>query len=99
MPRSLGGRRGGLPRRQEGDHQAGPGGRHQIVRIAHPKSMTLQPRDLEPAGIDAEAIRLQGFDKVWDRIAPVPSVLCYGSENIDGAMIRELLDIVHRVPG
>jgi hypothetical protein len=72
---------------------------HQMVRIAHPKSMTLEPRDLEPAGIDAEAIRLRGFDKVWGRIAPVPSVLCYGSENVDGALIRELLDIVHRVPG
>ncbi len=71
---------------------------HQLVRIANPKSMTLEPKDLEPEGIDVEAIRLQGFDKVWERIAPIPSVLCYGSENIDGSLIRELLDIVHRVP-
>lgn len=71
---------------------------HQLVRIANPRSRSLGPKDLEPEGIDAEAIRLRGFDKVWDRIAPVPIVLCYGSENIDGAMIRELLDIVHRVP-
>ena len=71
---------------------------HQLVRIANPRSKTLDREDLEPKGIDAEAIRRQGFDKVWEKIAPIPSVLCYGSDNIDGTLIRELLDIVHEIP-
>ena len=70
----------------------------QLVRIANPKSKILDREDLEPKGIDAEAIRLQGFDKVWEKIAPIPSVLCYGSDNIDGKLIRELLDIVQEIP-
>ena len=70
----------------------------QLVRIANPKSKILDREDLEPKGIDAEAIRLQGFDKVWEKIAPIPSVLCYGSDNIDGNLIRELLDIVQEIP-
>ena len=71
---------------------------NQLVRIANPKSKILDREDLEPKGIDAEAIRLQGFDKVWEKIAPIPSVLCYGSDNIDGNLIRELLDIVQEIP-
>ena len=70
----------------------------QLVRIAHPKSKVLERENLEPEGIDAEAIRKQGFDKVWKKISPVPCILCYGSDNIDGALIRQLLDIVHEVP-
>jgi hypothetical protein len=70
----------------------------QLIRIAHPKSKVLERENLEPKGIDAEAIREKGFDKVWEKVAPVPSVLCYGSDNIDGALIRQLLDIVHEVP-
>ncbi len=70
----------------------------QLVRITHPKSKVLQRENLEPEGIDAEAIRLKGFDRVWEKVAPVPSVLCYGSDNIDSPLIRQLLDIVHEVP-
>ncbi len=72
---------------------------HQLVRIANPRSKTLEREDLEPKGIDAESIRRQGFDKVWEKIAPIPSVLCYESDNIDGTLIRQLLDIVHEIPG
>ncbi|MDX2039571.1 MAG: hypothetical protein SFX72_23230 [Isosphaeraceae bacterium] len=70
----------------------------QLVRIANPKNKELDRGNLKPKGIDAEAIRQKGFDKVWEKDSPVPSVLCYGSDNIDGVMIRQLLDIVHEVP-
>ena len=70
----------------------------QLVRIAHPKSKVLERENLEPGGIDAESIRQKGFDKVWEKVSPVPSLLSYGSDNIDGPLIRQLLDIVHEVP-
>ena len=70
----------------------------QLVRIANPKSKTVDRKNLEPEGIDAESIRKQGFDKVWGKISPVSSVLCHGTDNIDVATIRDLLSIVHEVP-
>lgn len=70
----------------------------QLMRIARPKSQEIERKQLEPEGIDAEAIRIQGFDKVWEKIAPVPSVVCYGTANIDAATVRELLEIIQRPP-
>jgi hypothetical protein len=70
----------------------------QALRIASPKMQKIDRTMLEPEGIDAENIRTQGFDKVWAKIAPVPSVVCYGTANIDTATVRELLDIVYRPP-
>lgn len=70
----------------------------QLMRIARPKSQEMDRKQLEPEGIDAEAIRIQGFDKVWGKIAPVPSVVCYGTANIDAATVRELLEIIQRPP-
>lgn len=70
----------------------------QLLRIANPKSNALDRKSLEPEGIDAEAIRQQGFDKVWKKISPSSSVLCHGTHNIDVATIRELLSIVHEIP-
>ena len=70
----------------------------QLVRIANPKAKTLDKKTLEPDGIDAEAIRKQGFDKVWEKISPVSSVLFHGTDNIDVATIRDLLSIVHEIP-
>lgn len=71
---------------------------NQLVRIANPKSTTLDRKRLLPKGIDAEAIRQQGFDKVWEKLSPVPSVLLHGTENIDAAAIRQLLSIVAQIP-
>lgn len=70
----------------------------QVVRMAQPKSKEINAKALEPEGIDAEAIRLQGFDKVWEKVSPVPSVICHGTSNIDLSTVRELLQIVHRPP-
>lgn len=53
---------------------------------------------MAPEGIDAESIRVQGFDKVWEKIAPLPSVICHGTCNIDLSVVRELLEIVHKPP-
>ena len=55
----------------------------QLIRIANPKSRQINAKSLEPEGIDADSIRVQGFDKVWSKIAPVPSAICYGTDNID----------------
>lgn len=70
----------------------------QLVRIAKPKSQEINAQSLEPEGIDADAIRVQGFDKVWKKISPVASVLCHGTGNIDLSVVRELLEIVHKPP-
>ena len=70
----------------------------QTIRIACPKAQKIDRKTLEPEGIDAETIRTLGFDKVWGKMAPVPSVICYGTMNIDSATVRELLDIVHKPP-
>ena len=70
----------------------------QLIRIANPRSKTLDQKSLEPEGIDAESIRQQGFDKVWKKILPVPSVICHGTDNLDAANIRELLSIVNEIP-
>ena len=70
----------------------------QILRIASPKMQKIDRTTLEPEGIDAETIRAQGFDKVWAKMAPVPSVICYGTTNIDSTTVRELLDIVRKPP-
>lgn len=70
----------------------------QMARIARPTGKVLNRRDLESESIDAESIRLQGFDKVWRKVSPVPSLVCYGTENIDLAVVRQLLDIVHKIP-
>ena len=69
----------------------------QLCRIASPKR-DLKPQELEPEGIDSESIRQQGFDKVWNKMAPAKSVICFGTENIDVPMIRELLGIVKEIP-
>lgn len=71
---------------------------HQLVRIANPKGTTLDQERLLPKGIDAEAIRQQGFDKVWSKVSPVPSVLFHGTDNLDAAAIRQLLSIVTEIP-
>jgi len=70
----------------------------QLLRIATPKSMEITAKALAPEGIDAESIRVQGFDKVWKKISPLPSVICLGTCNIDLSVVRELLEIVHKVP-
>jgi len=70
----------------------------QLVRIANPKSRKINAKSLEPKGIDAESIRVEGFDRVWDKIAPSPNVVCYGTDNIDLAAVRALLAIVHKPP-
>lgn len=70
----------------------------QLVRIASPKGTVINAKSLEPEGIDAESIRIQGFDKVWEKLAPVPSAICHGTDNIDLAAVRALLAIVHKPP-
>ncbi len=70
----------------------------QLIRIANPKSKTLDQKSLEPEGIDAESIRRQGFDKVWQKVSLASSVICHGTENLDAASIRELLSIVNEIP-
>ena len=70
----------------------------QLIRIANPKSITLDKKSLEPEGIDAESIRQQGFDKVWKKVLPLPSVICHGTDNLDAASIRDLLSIVNEIP-
>lgn len=70
----------------------------QLLRIATPKSMEITAKALAPEGIDAESIRVQGFDKVWKKISPLPSVICLGTCNIDLSVVRELLEIVHKPP-
>ena len=35
---------------------------------------------------------------MWNKISPVPSVICYGTGNIDLSTVRELLEIVHKPP-
>jgi hypothetical protein len=69
----------------------------QLCRIAKPKNV-LKPKQLELKGVDADSIRQQGFDKVWKKVAPVSSVLCFGSENIDLPTIRELLGVLKEIP-
>ena len=69
----------------------------QLCRIAVPNK-NLTPSNIEPNGIDANSIRELGFDKVWEKVALVPSVVCFGTDNIDVAMIRELLGIVKETP-
>jgi hypothetical protein len=70
----------------------------QLIRIGSPKSQKIDRKTLEPEGIDAESIRVQGFDKVWEKMAPVPSVVCYGTDNIDMVTVRQLMDIVRKPP-
>ena len=55
-------------------------------------------RNLEPDAIDAETIRLQGFDKVWEKASPVKSALCWGTDNISGQTVRELLGALREIP-
>ena len=45
-----------------------------------------------------KAIRLQGFDKVWEKLSPVKSALCWGTDNITSQTVRELLRAVHKIP-
>lgn len=71
----------------------------QVIRIANPKKKVLDRKALEPKGIDAEAIRQQGFDKVWKKLSPVESLVCNGTDNIDAATVRQLLSIVNEIPG
>ena len=35
---------------------------------------------------------------MWSKLAPVPSAICYGTDNIDLAAVRKLLEIVHKPP-
>ena len=69
-----------------------------IVRIACPRNQESSRRTLEPDVIDAETIRLHGFDKVWEKMSPVKSALCWGSDNITGQTVRELLGVIHPPP-
>ena len=70
----------------------------QVARIACPPSRESNRRTLEPDAIDAEAIRRQGFDRVWEKTSPVKSALCWGTDNISGRTARELLGTLRRPP-
>lgn len=70
----------------------------QLVRMANPNPRSIDGRTMVPEGIDADAIRVEGFDKVWQKVAPVNSVLCYGTENITVRTVRELLDLIDKPP-
>ena len=70
----------------------------QIGRIACPETRESNRRTLEPDAIDAETIRLQGFDKVWEKLSPVADALCWGTDNITSRTIRELLAVVEKTP-
>ena len=70
----------------------------QLVRIANPKTQTIDSKTMIPEGIDAEAIRAQGFDKVWEKVSPISSVLCHGTDNIDVGTVRQLIDVIDMPP-
>jgi hypothetical protein len=70
----------------------------QLLRIAKPKSQEINAKSLQSEGFDADSIRRQGFDKVWQKISPVSSVVCHGTGNIDLSIVRELLEVVHKPP-
>ena len=70
----------------------------QLVRIANPKTQTIDSKALIPEGIDAEAIRAQGFDKVWEKVSPISSILCHGTDNIDVGTVRQLIDVIDMPP-
>ena len=70
----------------------------QIGRIACPSNRKSNRRNLEPDAIDVESIRIQGFDKVWEKLSPVQSALCWGTDNITSQTVRELLRAVHEIP-
>jgi hypothetical protein len=70
----------------------------QLVRIACPRNRESSRRTLEPDAIDAETIRRQGFDKVWEKATPIKSALCWGTDNISGQTARELLGALRKIP-
>ena len=70
----------------------------QLVRLANPNNRKIDSGTMVPKDIDAETIRAQGFDKVWAKVAPVSSILCYGTENITAGTVRELLDMIDKPP-
>ena len=71
----------------------------QVARIVCPprsRKATAAPWNRSPS--TAETIRLQGFDKVWEKSSPVKRALCWGTDNISSQTVRELLGVVHEIP-
>lgn len=66
----------------------------QAVRITDQQPQRVTKENMQIAGFDAASIQSQGFDKIWQRQDRHHSLLFYGSENIDAAMIRELLNVL-----
>ncbi|MDB2685935.1 DEAD/DEAH box helicase family protein [Mariniblastus sp.] len=69
----------------------------QVHRLAT-QGREFDPKKLRAHGIDAEAIRLQGFDKIWRKTTPQSCLSVFGSERISVEMIRELSSLVKDLP-
>jgi hypothetical protein len=69
---------------------------HQVMRFL-PKKSESGRRTLVPTVIGADEIRKQGFDKIWPKDA-MDSAIWWGTDKVDGAVIRHLLGIIKPVP-
>ena len=68
----------------------------QAVRFV-PKPSESNRRTLAPTSIDADEIRKRGFDHLWPKSGR-RSAMCWGSDKVDVAVIRDLMAIVKPVP-
>jgi len=68
----------------------------QVMRFL-PKKSESERRTLVPTVIDADEIRKRGFDHIWPKDG-IDSAIWWGTDKVDGSVIRELLGIIKPVP-
>lgn len=70
----------------------------QVLITSNPRYLTVDSISLATEGIDVDSIRSKGFDVIWQMATRLPSVLLFGSENLNIDCVRRLMGIVNSVP-
>ncbi len=87
----------GVPNTVE-EHDLRESLQRQMLRLSDPHYLTGDSLALRTDGIDVETIRSKGFDVVWQMRSRSPSILLFGTENLNADCMGRLTEILNTIP-